>query len=110
MAMQETYTLTRDNLFTHQHFPIKQSKLTVAQAGLIKRGTLLDSAGAVVASGAEVYAVLAEDVDTTKAAKDAGVYLSGEFNESELIVAEGASVADFKASARKVCIFIEKTM
>ena len=67
------------------------------------------SSGAAVASGADVYAVLAEDVDTTDEAKEAAVYLTGEFNEKALIVAEGAA-ADFKKSARKVSIFIKPCM
>ena len=111
MAFQEHYEMTRDNLFAAtQLMPVVPDSLMVAKAGLLKRGTLLDANGAVVASNAEVYAVLAEDVDTTDAAQSAPVYLTGEFNENALIVAEGAAVADFKASARKVCIFFKPSI
>ena len=55
----------------------------------------------------EVYAVLAEDCDTTEGAKNAAVYLTGDFNENHIIVANGVSVADCKVNARKVGIFIK---
>lgn len=55
----------------------------------------------------EVYAVLAEDCDTTGGAKDAAVYLTGDYNENHIIVANGVSVADCKVNARKVGIFIK---
>ena len=55
----------------------------------------------------EVYAVLAEDCDTTDGAKDAAVYLTGDYNENHIIVANGVSVADCKVNARKVGIFIK---
>lgn len=54
-----------------------------------------------------VYAVLAEDCDTTEGAKDAAVYLTGDYNENHIIVANGVSVADCKVNARKVGIFIK---
>lgn len=122
MAMKETYKLERDNLFAHQHFPIKQASMTVAKGQTLKRGSLLSATGQLVTSTTtgsgetavttvdDVYAVLSEDVDTTSAAKVAPVYLTGEFNERALIVADSAKIADFKASARKVCIFFEKTI
>lgn len=112
MTMQETYTMTRDDLFAaSQIMPVVADKLTIAQGGTLKRGTLLSAAGAAVTAAADVYAVLAEDVDTTAAAKDAAVYLTGEFNQNALIVGTPASgtltVADCKAAARKIGIFIK---
>lgn len=61
----------------------------------------------------DVYAVLAEDCDTTSGAKAAPVYLTGDFNARALSVsaADGhASVADCKVNARKVGIFIKDTI
>lgn len=61
----------------------------------------------------DVYAVLAEDCDTTSGAKSAPVYLTGDFNARALHVstADGhASVADCKVNARKVGIFIKDTI
>lgn len=108
MAMQETYSLEKDNLFAAtQIMPVVADKLTVAKSGELKRGTLLTAAGAAVTAAADVYAVLAEDVDTTYAAKDAAVYLTGEFNENALIVGGSISAADCKADARKIGIFIK---
>ena len=62
----------------------------------------------------DVYAVLAEDCDTTGgSAKKAAVYLTGDFNARALHVSEAyghASVADCKANARKVGIFIKDSV
>lgn len=99
-----------DNLFATSTQHVVSDVLLVAQSGIVKRGTLLGEDGAAVTSGKDVYAVLAEDVDTTDGAKEAAVYLTGEFNEKALAVGEGAAVADFKKSARKVCIFIKPCM
>ena len=110
MAMQETFEMTRDNLFAaNQIMPVVSDKLTIAKAGALTRGTLLTADGAAVAASGEVYAVLAEDVDTTEAAKDAAVYLTGEFNEKALKIAADGDVATVKASARKVGIFIKES-
>lgn len=110
MSMQETFEMTRDNLFAaSQVMPVVADKLSVAQAGALKRGALLKADGAIVSSASdEVYAVLAEDVDTTEAAKEAAVYLTGEFNENALSVDSAVTVAEVKASARKVSIFIKQ--
>lgn len=115
MSMQEKYETTRDNLFAaSQIMPVVTDKLKIAQAGVVKRGTLVSVAGAAVKKAEEVYAVLAEDVDTTTAAKDAAVYLTGEFNENALIVGtpdEGSLEAkDCKAEARKSGIFIKPSI
>lgn len=113
MSMQETYTTTADNLFAaSQVMPVVSDSLNIPQGKTLKRGTLLTAAGAAVATADtdEVYAVLAEDVDTTEAAKDVAVYLTGEYNVNALIVGGEASADDFKASARKVGIFIKPSI
>ena len=112
MAMQETHELTRDNLFSAtQIMPVVPDKMIVAQASsVLKRGTLLDASGAIIkAASTDVFAVLAENTDTTAEAKEAPVYLTGEFSEAALI-AEGVAVSALKASARKVGIFIKKNI
>ncbi len=108
MALSTIDTFVPDNLFGgNQLMPVVADVLEIAQATeALVRGTLLDSSGAAVVTGSDVYAVLAEDVDTTSEAKDAPVYLTGEFNASALTVGEGEA-ADFKASARKVGIFLK---
>ena len=112
MSMQETFEMTRDNLFAAtQMMPVVADKLTVAKAGELKRGSLLKNDGAIVTTASdEVYAVLAEDVDTTDTAKEAAVYLTGEFNENALKVGGDIAVADVKVAARKVSIFIKENV
>ena len=102
MAFHEVAELTRDNLFAaSQMMPVVADKLTVT--GPAKRGALLASTGAVVAAADEVYAVLAEDVETSG---EAAVYLTGEFNAAALS-AGSVAVADCKVPARKIGIFIK---
>lgn len=110
--MQETYeSPKRDDLFAaSQIMPVVADKITVAKAGEVKRGTLLTAAGAVATAAADVYGVLAETVDTTDSAKEAAVYLTGEFNETALTVGGSITVADCKAAARKIGIFIKKNL
>ncbi|OQP00861.1 hypothetical protein B1689_07520 [Geobacillus sp. 44C] len=117
--MSEMYT--PDNLFAGHVMPkVDDSLLVEAGQGVLARGTLL---GVVTTSGKakvvskdatdgseKVYAVLAENIDTTNGDVLAPVYLTGEFNENALIVADGDTVADHKASARAVGIFIKSTM
>lgn len=101
----------RDNLFAaSQVMPVVADKITVAKAGVLERGTLLTAAGAVVTAADTVYGVLAETVDTTDSTKEAAVYLTGEFNETALTVGGSISVADCKAAARKIGIFIKKNL
>ena len=58
-----------------------------------------------------VYAVLAEDCDTTEGAKDAAVYLTGEFNIDAVKVNENVDdMAAIKIAARKVGIFLKKNI
>ena len=95
MALQEQHVATVENLFASQVFPVVSDSLQVAATqGALKRGTLLTAEGKIChkeATGGgpeqsdpvfdEVYAVLAEDVDTTSGAVVAPVYLTGEFRE-----------------------------
>lgn len=80
---------------------------------LAKSSSAITLSGSALSGGVDqvldtdVYAVLAEDCDATSAAKDAAVYLTGDFNENHIIVANGVSVADCKVNARKVGIFIK---
>lgn len=59
----------------------------------------------------DVYAVLAEDCDTTEGAKEAAVYLTGEFNIDAVKVNENVDdMAAVKIAARKVGIFLKKNI
>jgi Bacteriophage lambda head decoration protein D len=117
--MSEVYI--PDNLFAGHVMPKVDDSLIVASGqGVLARGTLL---GLVTATGKakvvsktandgseKVYAVLAENIDTTNGDVLAPVYLTGEFNENALTVAAGNTVAEHKASARAVGIFIKSTL
>lgn len=110
MAMQFKSEIGVDNLFATSVIPVLTDVLTVAKGQVLTRGALLDANGTLCGASSEVFAVLADDVDTTEDAKDVAVYLTGEFNEKALLVAEGATVAGLKQSARKVSIYIKPCM
>lgn len=58
-------------------------------------------------SSKTVYAVLAEDVDTTLSDVVGAVYYAGGFNSKALIFIDDNTVADHKVSARQVGIFFK---
>ena len=111
---------TPDNLFAGHVMP-KVTDIGVIAAGQsLSRGAVL---GRVTADGKlklldksavdgsqDVYAILAEAVDATTEDKSAPVLLTGEFNENVLTLAEGTTVADIKASARAIGIFIKSAV
>lgn len=98
--------------------------ITAAAAGtagnsiaLAKSGSDITVSGATLAGGVnevvdtDVYAVLAEDCDTTEGAKEAAVYLTGEFNIDAVNVNENVDdMAAVKIAARKVGIFLKKNI
>lgn len=110
MTMQYSSSVTVDNLFATSVIPVVTDVMEVAASQTLKRGALLDATGTLCIKGAEVYAVLAEDITTTESPVKAAVYLTGEFNEKALSSSETAPVKSLKASARKVCIFIKPCM
>lgn len=110
MAMQYRSSVDVDNLFSTSVIPVLSDFLSIAAGQTLKRGALVDETGTLCTATSEVFAVLADDVDTTDAAKEVAVYLTGEFNEKALSVAADATVAGLKKSARKVSIFIKPTM
>ncbi|WP_277039593.1 head decoration protein [Turicimonas muris] len=113
MSNPETSTMQYDNLFASQVMPVVSDTMTIAKSGLLKRGSVLTAAGALVTktdtATDDVYAILAEDIDTTSAAGEAAVYLTGEFNASALTFGTGATAALMKESARKVGIFFKQS-
>lgn len=107
MSMQETNSLTLDNLFgATQIMPVVADKLSIP-SGKLTRGSIVTSAGALCGTSGTPYAVLAEDVDASAGAVEAPVYLTGEFNASALTVASGATVAGLKTACRNIGIFIK---
>lgn len=84
---------------------------------LAKSGDDITVSGATLSGGVDevvdtdVYAVLAEDCDTTEGAKEAAVYLTGEFNIDAVKVNENVDdMAAVKIAARKVGIFLKKNI
>ncbi len=113
MAMQEKYTTGVDNLFAaNQTMPVVTDVIKVPSGeSVMKRGTLVASTGKAVTAAADVYGVLAEDVDASKSGVNTVIFLTGEFNEKAMAVgiptSGTLSVSDCKSSARKIGIFIK---
>lgn len=124
MAMNKVLgTYEPDNLFAaNQELPAVADALEIAANQDLKRGCLVDADGnacestttgegdEAVTTYAEPYAVLAEDCDTTEGAKEAAVYLTGEFNIDALSAAADEDVKNYKLAARKVGIFMKKNI
>ena len=79
-------TFTPDNLLAGD-YPRVTGWLGISSA--LKRGTIVTSAGAKMASGGEPYAIVAEDAET-----QAPVFLSGEFNINTLNEVNGITLTD----------------
>ena len=121
---------TLDNLIVALPDSVTGSKssgvvtITAATAGtagnsiaLAKSGDDITVSGATLSGGVDevvdtdVYAVLAEDCDTTDGAKEAAVYLTGEFNiDAVKVNANVDDMAAVKIAARKVGIFLKKNI
>ena len=110
MAMQFRSSVEVDNLFATSVIPVLSDFLSIAPGQTLKRGALVDETGMLCGATSDVFAVVADDIDTTEVAKEVAVYLTGEFNEKALKVAEGVTVAELKKSARKVSIYIKPCM
>ena len=110
MAMQYRTSVDVDNLFSTSVIPVLTDYMTIATGQTLKRGALIDETGTLCKASSEVFAVLADDIDTSDGVKQAAVYLTGEFNEKALSVASDATVGGLKKSARKVSIYIKPTM
>lgn len=108
MAMQESYSMTRDNLFAGtQVMPVVADEITIPAGKDYKRGAILTEAGEL-AGESNVHAILAHDVTTTDEPKKAAVYLTGEFNAAAMTAS--VDVASCKSAARKIGIFIKEAI
>jgi len=105
----QTGTFTPDNLIAGD-FPRITEQLTIP-SGVLKRGTVVTSAGAAMATGGDPFAVLAEDADASGGAVQAPVYLSGEFARAHLILASNAAIsaADW-GKLRALNIYVKDTV
>lgn len=124
MSLQSSETFERDNLFAGGVQPVNAKSVTLAaDQGVLVRGTVLgkvtstgncvvvDSALEATAAGSGVvYAVLAEDTDTTGAVVPAPSYITGDFNERELVFG-GTDTADtHRDAAQKIGIYFRDTI
>ncbi len=107
-----------DNLFAGWVQPVNSDSMVIASGqGVLVRGTVLGKLtasgnGAIVDSsltdGSEtVYAVLAEDVDATSEDVEAPVYLTGEFNENELVFGGSDDADTHRTQSRNIGIFFK---
>lgn len=82
-----------------------------AGAGLRKAGTLLTRAGAVAATGATTFGVLAHDIDAT-AATSGVVYLTGSFLRDLVVIANPGTTIDiaFEDALRVKDIYLERSI
>lgn len=89
-----------DNLIASNAHPVAVGTVTVKTGeGELKRGSVLmrDANDLFVLADTEAgtaEVILYADVDATSAAAVAEVYVSGDFREEELIVAEGYTLAE----------------
>lgn len=111
MAMNKVLgSFKPDNLFAaNQELPAVADNLLIAAGQFLLRGSLVTKDGVLVdANDAEVYAVLAKDCDTTEGAKQAPVYLTGEFNIDAVKVNENVdNMFAVNVSARRTGIFLK---
>jgi len=105
----QTGTFTPDNLIAGD-FPRETDLLTIP-SGILKRGTVVTSAGAAMATGGDPFAVLAADSDASVGAVQAPVFLSGSFARAHLILASGAAIsaADW-GKLRALNIYVKDTV
>ena len=74
MAMQYRTSVDVDNLFSTSVIPVLTDYMTIATGQTLKRGALIDETGTLCKATTEVFAVLADDIDTTDGVKQAAVY------------------------------------
>lgn len=125
MPLQSSETFEPDNLFagTQVASVVADEVTLAADQGVLVRGTVLgkvtssgecvivDSATEGTSAGSGVvYAVLAEDTDTTGAATPAPAYFTGEYNERELVFGGTDTADDHRDAAKKIGIFFKDTI
>lgn len=94
--------------------------VTIALAGPLIRGAVLGRVTATLdyvlsvktaTDGSEKpVAILVDNVDTTAAAQQGGVYLMGEFNQNKIIIDASWTLADLKIALRPLGIFLRDSV
>lgn len=105
IALNTTYeSVVMDNL-VNRAGDVGQIKLT--DTGVIKKGSVIDTTGKVLASGATAAYILCDTVDTTETTI-ADVWKNGNFIAQSLVVAEGYTLSDANIEQlRQVGIIVE---
>lgn len=100
---------TPDKLFANFNIPVHTQSVTLtAGQGVLKRGTVINTTGKMIATGDESpLGILCDDVDT--ATDTVGeIYVSGCFNKGALIVADGYELSAENAMIlRAAGIYVE---
>lgn len=106
-----------DNLIANSIHPIDVKAVQIAAGTEIyRRGTLINDKG-TICNGSMVedkkvldvpIGILCEDVEQVSSETTASViYISGAFNESEIIVGDDVTITDFEIELRKRGIFLK---
>lgn len=107
MAIRETYTITPDNLMGGPEFPVLTKNFAIDAGTALERGTLLtitDGKAAATAKAGVASAIVANAVDAKATVVTA--YVTGRFNRSAIIVADGDTVDTHEEELRKVGIHL----
>lgn len=94
LAEDETDKFAVDDAFTY----------TIAQADGSGQLAIVDKDAT---NGTDVpFGILVNDVDVSEATADADLYVRGEFNQNEIIVPDGDSVANYKEALKAINIYL----
>ncbi len=109
----------RDNLLAGD-FPIVTESVTIISGQNLKRGTLLGQITSgkkwnksLVGAGdgsQTPRGILAKDIDASSADKIAPIYVSGEFNQNQVIFGTGHTAASVKIALKALSIFLKDTI
>ena len=113
-------TITPDNLIAGDFPRVTAWAVIASGAGVLVRGTVL---GQITASGKCVavlstlsngaqtpYAVLAEDADATSADAQAPIYLTGEFDQNQLVFGGTDTIATHRKAMRALSMFAKPAL
>lgn len=111
----KTETMNYDNIFAGNVMAVVTEAGIVAENQNIQALAIveIDASGNVIApgevvDGTKAYAIAAEEV-VTGAGETIPIvlYMTGEFNESKIVVPEGKTLKDYKPVLRKLGIFLK---
>lgn len=114
-------TFSYDNLIAGD-YPIVTDRQQIQSGQVLSRGTLLGkhtSGGSVgllriidadgTTGTQHPYAILAEDIDASGGAKYGSMYLTGEFNQHQILVDSNDLATDFKDACKAIGIFMKNS-